>query len=99
MIGTVGQRVELRGLKLMQKTWYEKEIGGYEKRTVVVWRYAFLSPDNQRIVYSGNFLAIVDADLPIDLRATIKRHDTEYNLTRISRPRILEPEKRQGKLI
>lgn len=101
MIGRVGEKVILRGLILVQKTWYEKAIKWTDK-TRVVWRYCFTDPQGERIVYSGSYstkwMHLVKEGKPITLKATIKKHDHEYGLTRIMRPAIVDEES-EGKLL
>lgn len=98
MIGRAGERLNLSGLRLVQKTWYEKPIRGRDE-ICVVWRFAFLDPKGERIVYSGKWLPLEEGQKDINLRATIKRHDSEYNLTRIMRPAILPVSQQREMLI
>lgn len=88
MIGQVGQRLVLPDLTLERLSSYEKEMFAGEMR-VVKWRHQFRCDNGHIVVYTGNLLRRVNVGDRVILKATIKRHEPEWNTTRIMRPVLM----------
>lgn len=89
-----GERLTLGALLVERVTTYERP-AWHKEGFDTCYRYALKAPTGELFVYSGRYLPCVKVGEYVDLKATIKRVEPEWNCVRIMRVKILALGKRE----